>query len=116
MDGQADGFRLIGQRALDRLFDPPRGVGRELATLFRIEALDGLHQADVALRDQVGDRHAVVGIVLGDFHDQAQVGPDHVRSRLRVALLDALCELHLFLGREQRRSGNLTEIEFQTAF
>ena len=33
VDGQAEGFRLICQRALDRLLDPPGAVGRELAAL-----------------------------------------------------------------------------------
>jgi hypothetical protein len=28
--GNADGARLVGDRARDRLPDPPRGVGREL--------------------------------------------------------------------------------------
>src|SRR6266576_3007209 len=35
MHGQTDGLALIGQSSLDRLFDPPRGIGAEFATFSR---------------------------------------------------------------------------------
>src|SRR6185503_9291385 len=49
----ADGARLVGNRARDRLPDPPRGVGRELVAAAVLELVYGLHQADVPLLDQV---------------------------------------------------------------
>ena len=88
MDRQADGLALVGQGALDRLLDPPRRVGAELAALLRVEALHRLHQADVALGNQVEQRQAVVGVVMGDLHHQAQVRLDHVLTRRLVAPLD----------------------------
>src|SRR5262249_23012876 len=45
--GDADGARLVGDRARDRLPDPPRGVGRELVTAAILEFVNRPHQADI---------------------------------------------------------------------
>ena len=71
--GQADGAAGVGDAAGDRLADPPRGVGRELEALAPVELLDGVHQAEVALLDEVEQRQARRLVLLGDRHDQAQV-------------------------------------------
>src|SRR5690349_9710043 len=42
----ADRARLVGERAGDRLADPPRGVGRELEALAVVELLRGAHEAE----------------------------------------------------------------------
>jgi hypothetical protein len=70
----ADGARLVGERAGDGLADPPRGVRAELEAAPVVELLDGAHQADVALLDEVEQRHASSGVPLGDADDKAQVG------------------------------------------
>jgi predicted NBD/HSP70 family sugar kinase len=44
------------------------------------------------------------------------MGVDHVGTRLRIALFDALGEIQLLLRREQRGFGNLPQVELQTAF
>src|SRR5688572_65516 len=54
----ADGARLVGDRARDGLADPPRGVGRELVAAAVFELVDRLHQADVAFLDQVEELQA----------------------------------------------------------
>src|SRR4051812_10970239 len=51
--GDADGARLVGDGAGDRLADPPRGVGTELVALAVLELLHGADQSDVAFLDQV---------------------------------------------------------------
>src|SRR5258705_7983950 len=43
---------------LDRRLDPPHGISGEAEAFFRLEALDRLHQADIALRDRLRDRSA----------------------------------------------------------
>ena len=53
MHRDADGARLVGDRAGDGLADPPRGVGRELVAAAVFELVHRLHQADVAFLDQV---------------------------------------------------------------
>ena len=70
----ADRARLVGDRAGDRLADPPRGVRRELEALGVVELVDRPHQAEVALLDQVEQLHAPARVALGDADDEAQVG------------------------------------------
>ena len=45
MDGHADRARLVGERARDRLADPPGRVGRELVAAAPVELLDRADQA-----------------------------------------------------------------------
>ena len=73
---QADGAAGVGDAAGDGLTDPPRGVGRELEALAPVELLDGVHQAEVALLDEVEQRQARGLVLLGDRHHQPEVGLD----------------------------------------
>ena len=111
MHRQPDGLGLVGQRAFDGLLDPPRAVGGKLAALFRVKAFDGLHQADVAFADQIQQRQADALVVAGDFHDQAQVGLDHVFARFFVALLDPGGEFNFLLRREQFHLADFAQIK-----
>ena len=97
----ADRARLVGERAGDRLADPPGGVGRELEALAVVELLGRADQAERALLDQVEEGKALVAVVLRDRDDQAQVGLDHLLLGVEVAALDALGEIDLLLRREQ---------------
>src|SRR5262245_40621087 len=76
--GDADGARLVGDRAGDRLADPPGRVRRELVAAAVLELVDGLHQADVAFLDQVEELKPAVGVLLRDRDDQPEVGLDHL--------------------------------------
>jgi hypothetical protein len=73
VDGEADGAAGVGDAAGDGLADPPRGVGGELEALAPVELLDGVHQAEVALLDEVEQRQARRLVLLGDRHHEAQV-------------------------------------------
>src|SRR5690349_4182877 len=53
VDRDADGPRLVGERASDRLADPPRGVGRELEALAVVELLRRANETERPLLDQV---------------------------------------------------------------
>src|SRR3990170_4196486 len=74
VDGDADGARLVGDGAGDRLADPPGGVGAELVALAVVELLHRADEADVPLLDEVQERHAATDVLLGDADDEAQVG------------------------------------------
>src|SRR5207344_2133070 len=73
VDGYADRARVVRDRALHRLANPPGRVGRELVAAAPVELLDRAVQAERALLDQVEERQALVAVVLGDRDDQAQV-------------------------------------------
>ena len=87
----ADRARLVGDRAGDRLADPPGGIGRELVAAAIFEFVDRLHQADIAFLDQIEELQAAVGVFLGDRDHQPQIGLDHLLlglPGLALALLD----------------------------
>src|SRR5205823_2071493 len=71
--GYADRTSLVGERARDRLADPPRRIGGELVAAAIVELLDRADQAERALLDQVEQRQATPDVALGDRHDEAQV-------------------------------------------
>ena len=73
VDRDADGARLVGDRAGDRLADPPRRVGRELVAAAVLVLLHRLHQARVAFLDQIEEGQAAVAVLLGDRDDETQV-------------------------------------------
>ena len=75
--GHPDGAGLIRQRAGDPLADPPGGIGAELEPAPVVESLRRLHQAHIAFLDKVQKAHAPAVVVLGDVHDEAQIGQDH---------------------------------------
>ena len=101
VDRDADRARLVGERAGDRLADPPGRVGRELEALAVVELLRGADEAERALLDEVEERQSLVAVVLGDRDDEAQVGLDHLLLGVEVAALDALGEVDLLLRRQQ---------------
>ena len=68
MHGQADCFALIGQCALDGLFDPPGSIGTELTALGWVETFDCFYQADVALADEIEERKAKIVVIVSDLH------------------------------------------------
>ena len=63
----------VGDRALDRLADPPRRVGRKFEPAAIVELVDALHQTEVAFLNQVEQRQAAVQIALRDRYHQAQI-------------------------------------------
>ena len=103
---EADGLALVGESPADGLFDPPAGVGTELHPTARLEAVHRLHQAEVALGDQVKDGQAAVVVVGGDLHDQAEIRFDHELAGAAIAPADAAGELHLLVAIEE---GGLTD-------
>ena len=109
----ADRARLVGERARDRLADPPGRIGRELEALAVVELLGRADQAERALLDQVEERQALVAVVLGDRDDQPQVGLDHLLLGVEVAALDALGEIDLLLGGQQAHLADVLEEQLQ---
>ena len=99
VDGQADGAARVGDAALDRLTDPPGRVRGELEALAPVELLDRVDEAEVALLDQVEERHARRLVALGDRDDESQVRLDELALCV-FALADELLEVTLLGTRE----------------
>ena len=111
--GQADRPALVGERPRDRLADPPGRVGRELEPELVVELLDGADQAEVALLNQVEQRHAGVRVVARDRHHEAQVRLDQAPLRGFVAEILAARELALLTGSEQPAVADLADVELE---
>ncbi len=113
VDGDADRPRLVRNRTSDGLADPPGRVRRELEPAAPFELLDGADEPEHAFLDEIEEGEALVAVVLGDRDDQAQVGLDHPLLGRHVAALDALRELDLLGGGEQRVTADLAQEELQ---
>ena len=105
MHRDADRAGLIGDRAGDRLPDPPGRIGREFIAAPIFELIDRLHQADIAFLDQIEELQAAIGVFLGDRNDEPQVRLDHFLlglTRLALAFLNHMDDLAEFLDFETR--------------
>eukprot|EP00962_Isochrysis_galbana_P018725 scaffold5393_cov129-Isochrysis_galbana.AAC.2 len=70
--GHADRARLVRDGARDRLADPPCGVGGQAEPKRRVVLLGGLHQPNRPLLNQVLQREALVHVLLGNGHYEAE--------------------------------------------
>ena len=75
-----------------------------------IELLDRLHQAEVALLDQVEEEHPPADVALGDGDDQAQVGLGEALFRRLVPFLHPARQIDLFVPRKKRHAADVFEI------
>ena len=107
---EADRAGLVGQSAGDRLADPPVRQGREPKAAPVVELLNGDHEAEVALLDQVEQGQPTAVIALGDAHHEAQIGLDHGAFGQHVVGLDALGQGNLLGGRQQRYAADLRKV------
>ena len=113
MHRQPHQTRLMHDRALDVLADPPRRIGREAEPALGLELADRMHQAEVAFLDQVGHRQAAAEIVLCDADNEPQVVLDHRLARCEVAESRACRSVELLLWRQQRCAANFAQIGLQ---
>jgi hypothetical protein len=73
--------------------------------------LHRLHQADIALRDDLGDRQAVAAIAHRDLGDEAEMAGDEFVRRITVAMLTpALGEHVLFLRLQHREPADFFQV------
>src|SRR4051794_34249402 len=82
VDRDADRTGLVGDRARDGLPNPPCRIGRALVAAGIFELVARLHEAGVALMDEVEELERAVPVLLRDGHYQAQVRPDRRLLRL----------------------------------
>ena len=95
------------------LSDPPHRVGDELdvlAFLERVVLLGSLHQTEVALLDEVEERHIRVAVALRVGDDEAEVGFDEAAQGLHVSVLDPLRQLDLVFVGQGGVPGDLLQV------
>ena len=105
--GDADGAGLIGDGTRDGLANPPGRVGGELIAAAVLEFFNRLHQAHVALLNEVEEGQAAIGVFLGDGNYEAQVGLHHLGlglMRFFAEVLELLESLHVILGGHAREN------------
>ena len=86
---QADQVALAGDGDLQRLANPPGGVGGQAGAVADVEAVDGLHQAADGFLEEVGVAQGVMAEALGDVGGQADVGRGEAVLEVDVAIVQA---------------------------
>ena len=66
MDRNTDSARLVSNRARDGLANPPRGIGGELIAAAIFKFINRLHQANIALLNEIKELQAAVGVLFRD--------------------------------------------------
>src|SRR5258708_2379916 len=128
MHRDTNGASLVGDRARDRLTNPPGGIRTELIALGVIELLHSTNQADIPLLDQVQQAHATANIFFRHAHNQAQVRLCQTTltlftvfdnaivsarrgfEQLSPATLHTLSQTDLFFRRKQRHAPDLAQV------
>ncbi len=77
VDRDTDGPCLVRDGTADRLADPPCRIGGELVPFFVFELVDGFHEADVPLLDEVEEWKPSVCVTFGNGDDQSEVRLRH---------------------------------------
>jgi hypothetical protein len=94
--------------------DPVNAKRNESHVDVRIEALDGLHEAYVALLDQVSHRQPVPAVAAGDVHYESQMRKNELACGLEVVVApEALGQLALFLAAENGNTADPVQISIQ---
>ena len=113
MHGQPDRPALLGERPLHRLPNPPGRIGRELVAHRPVELLDGADEPEIALLDQIEERHVGARVVPRDRHDEPQIRLDQLLLGELVSLVFPPGELALLDGREQPPVTDRTDVQLQ---
>src|SRR5581483_1833089 len=110
---EADQPSLVGERARDRLPDPPGRVGGELVPHAVVQLLHRPDQPQVAFLDEVEQGDAGPRVVPRDRHDETEVALDQPPLRRLVARVLAAGELPFFPRRQERAVPDLADVQLQ---
>ena len=96
--------------------DPVHGEGHQPHADLGVEALHGLHQADVAFLDQVAERQAVAAVAARDVHDEAQVRQHELARGVEVVVVaQAARQGLLFLAGQHRDAAHGVDVGVEAA-
>ncbi|OIQ63138.1 hypothetical protein GALL_553230 [mine drainage metagenome] len=101
---------------MDFGLDPVQCVAHQPHAMRRVEALDRLHQTDIAFLNQVGMGQTVAKILPRGGHDQPQVREHQLSGGVLVALLaPGARQPRLFLGAEHGQAVDRADIGVDVA-
>ena len=96
--------------------DPVHGEGHQAHAHRRVEALDRLHQADVAFLHEIAQRQAIAGITARDVHDEAQVRHDERACGRQVAVSgETIGKRLLVIARQHGNTADAIHVGIETA-
>ena len=102
---------------LYRSLDPPHGIGGETEALVGLEPLHRLHQADIALRDDLGNGQSVAAIAHGYLGHEPEMAGDEVMCGVAIVMLAPALGEHVFLlGFQHRKFTDLGEVSRKAGF
>ena len=82
----------------------------------RVEALHGLHEADIAFLDDVAQRQAITRVAARDVHHETQVRQHELAGSFEVAFIaEATGERGLILARQHGDAAHLVHVGVETA-
>ena len=97
--------------------DPPHGVGRKAKALFRVEAIDGLHHADIAFGNQLANRQPITAVAHGNFNDKPEMAGDHTVGGIIVGLVAPFPgQARLLFKLQHRKLSDFLKVATQIAF
>jgi hypothetical protein len=105
---------MVDQETPNRLLNPVTGVGGEPAVSAAVEALDGTHQAEVALGDEILQRQPATLISPRNIDHEAEVSPDQVIAGVGITGCDPIGQVALVLNRKQRGLADVAQIGLET--
>jgi len=111
VDGNPDRAGLIGDRAGNRLANPPGGIGGELIAAAIFVFINRPHQARVPLLNQIEEAQSAIAIFLRDRDDQPQVAA----GELPLYLLEILELRHHRLAADPQAPRTFLREEHQIA-
>jgi len=116
MHRNTDGSRLIGNRSRNRLTNPPCRIGTEFITLAVIEFLNRLDQSQISFLNQIKEKHTASDITFGNADNQSKVCLCQTFSCIQISGFHFLCQLNLFICRQQRNFTDLFQIHTHRIF
>jgi hypothetical protein len=103
--GDVEGVAIVADGPAHGLADPPTGVGCKLGSTRVIVLLDGPHQTEAPVLDQVKQTILIPAAPFGDRDHQAQIGHDQLLARSVISMLERRCRGKVTLECPRRRAG-----------
>src|SRR3569833_2895727 len=96
--------------------NPMDGERHETYVDARVEALHGLHQANVALLDEVSHGQPIPAVAAGDMNDKSKVREHELTRGAQVFLASiALCQLLLLFAGQDWNAADPVQISVEAA-